>query len=180
VRSTLGPLKANHQWAEQQGYGPGAVGHIYDHQYVEYTYADGTRLFSQNRHIRGCWGSASNFAEGTDGYSNLTGKIFGKNAWEYEGPAINMTDQEHVDLIKAIRKDTPRNEGWYGANSSFTAVLGCMATYSGKLLKWDEAVEKGPSLMPEKLAWDADPPVLPDENGSYEHAVAVPGVYKTY
>jgi predicted dehydrogenase len=170
----------NDTWAEQLGHGAGAVGHIYDHQYVEYTYADGTRLFSQNRHIRGCWGSASHFADGTDGYSNLSGKVFGKHAWEYEGPRINMTDQEHVDLIKAIRTDTPRNEGWYGANSSFTAVLGWMATYSGKIVKWDEAAEKGPSLMPEKLAWDADPPVLPDEHGSYEHAVAVPGIYRPY
>jgi len=168
----------NDAWAKQQGYGPGAVGHIYDHQYVEYTYADGLRLYSQNRHIRGCWGSSSNFAEGTDGYSNLTGKIFGKNAWEYDGPRINMTDQEHVDLVKAIRDDTPHNEGWYGANSSFVAVLGWMATYSGRIVKWDEAVEKGPNLMPEELSWDADPPVLPDENGSYEHAVAMPGVYK--
>jgi predicted dehydrogenase len=170
----------NDGWAEQMGHGAGAVGHIYDHQFVEYTYADGTKLFSQNRHIRGCWGSASQVAEGTDGYSNLTGKIFGKNAWEYDGPGINMTDQEHVDLVKAIRADTPHNEGWYGANSSFTAVLGWMATYSGKIVKWEEAAEKGPSLMPEKLAWDADPPVLPDENGSYEHAVAVPGVYRPY
>jgi myo-inositol 2-dehydrogenase/D-chiro-inositol 1-dehydrogenase len=47
-------------------------------------------------------------------------------------------------------------------------------------VKWDEAVEKGVSLMPENLSWDADPPVLPDENGSYEHAVAVPGVYAAY
>ena len=108
------------------------------------------------------------------------GKITGPNAWEYDGPKINMTDQEHVDLIQAIHNDTPRNEGWYGANSSFTAVLGYMATYSGQIVKWDEAVEKGPSLMPERLAWDADPPVLPDESGSYEHVVAMPGMYKPF
>ena len=65
-------------------------------------------------------------------------------------------------------------------NSSFTAVLGCMATYCGRIVKWDEAVKKVPSLMPERLAWGADPPVLPDETGSYEHAVPVPGVYKAY
>jgi hypothetical protein len=65
-------------------------------------------------------------------------------------------------------------------NSSFAAVPRCTATYSGRIVKWDEAVERGPSLMPERLAWDADPPVLPDENGSYEHAVAMPGVYKAH
>jgi hypothetical protein len=55
-----------------------------------------------------------------------------------------------------------------------------MATYSGRIVKWDEAAEKGPSLLPETLAWDADSPVLPDRTGSYEHAVAMPGVYKAY
>ena len=73
--------------------------------------ADGTSLFSQNRHIRGYWGSPSQFAEGTDGYSNLTGKILGKHVWEYKGPPINMIDQEHIDLIKAIREDRRRHEG---------------------------------------------------------------------
>jgi myo-inositol 2-dehydrogenase/D-chiro-inositol 1-dehydrogenase len=155
-------------------------GQIYDHQFVEFTYADGTRLFSQNRHIPNCWNSSSQYAEGTLGHSDLTGKIYGKNAWKYDGPEVIMEDQEHVDLIKAIREDTPHNEGWYGANSSFLAVLGRMATYSGQVVKWDEAAQKGPSLMPQKLAWDAEPPVLPDENGSYEHAVAVPGIYRPY
>jgi predicted dehydrogenase len=170
----------NDKWAQSLGHSPGSVGHIYDHQFVEYTFADDMKLFSQNRHIRGCWNNSANFADGTEGYSDLTGKIFGKNAWEYDGPKVTMTDQEHVDLIQAIHDDKPRNEGWYGANSSFTAVMGYMATYSGRMVKWDDAVEKGPSLMPERLAWDADPPVLPDETGSYEHAVAVPGIYKPY
>jgi len=33
-------------------------------------------------------------------------------------------------------------------------------------------------LFPKRLAWDAEPPVLPDKNGSYENAVAMPGVYR--
>jgi hypothetical protein len=61
-----------------------------------------------------------------------------------------------------------------------TAVLGRMATYSGKRVFWDDAVARGPSEMPEKFAWDAMPKVLPDKDGSYEYAVAVPGVYKPY
>ena len=59
-----------------------------------------------------------------------------------------------------------------------TAVLGRMATYSGQVVKWDEAVAKGPDEIPEKLAWDAPPRHLPDANGSY--ALAMPGVYKAY
>ena len=51
-----------------------------------------------------------------------------------------------------------------------------MATYSGKKISWEEALESDASLAPATYAWDADPPVLPDEKGRY--AVAVPGVAK--
>ena len=29
---------------------------LFDHYAVEYTFADGTRLFAQGRHMAGCWG----------------------------------------------------------------------------------------------------------------------------
>ncbi len=60
------------------------------------------------------------------------------------------------------------------------AVLGRMATYCGQVVKWDDAVAGGPDEMPEALAWDAEPRILPDEEGSYEHAVAMPGIYRAY
>ena len=44
-----------------------------------------------------------------------------------------------------------------------TAVLGRMATYSGQTVKWDDAVAKGTSEFPEKLAWDAPAPVNKNE-----------------
>ena len=88
----------------------------------------------------------------------------------------NAYEQEHFDLIEAIRNNEPRNEGWYGATSSFTAVLGRMATYSGQRVMWDEAVAKGTTDMPDTLAWDASPKVLPDEHGNYP--IPMPGVYQ--
>ena len=144
------------------------VGQIFDHHAVEFTYANGTKMFSQCRQIPGCSDNVSEAAHGTKGSSGCTARARGSNPY----------DQEHVDLIKAIRDNAKYNEGWYGATSSMTAVLGRMATYSGKVVKWDDAVAKGPSLMPEKFAWDATPPVVPDEKGVYP--MAVPGVYKPY
>lgn len=82
--------------------------------------------------------------------------------------------------MDAVWTGKPYNEGWLGAESSFTAVIARLASYSGKVIKWDEAVEKGPSLFPEEMSWDADPPAMPDENGLYEHAVAMPGVFNPY
>ena len=80
----------------------------------------------------------------------------------------------------AIRKSEKYNEGWYGATSSMTAVLGRMATYSGQLIKWDDAIKSGPEDMiykdHDKLTMASTPPVVPDENGNYP--VPVPGKFK--
>ena len=83
-------------------------------------------------------------------------------------------------LLEAIRKGLPYNEGHYGATSSMTAVLGRMATYSGKIVKWDDAVARGPCEAPglADYNWDTKPPVVPNEKGAYPSAM--PGQYEAY
>ena len=51
-----------------------------------------------------------------------------------------------------------------------------MATYSGKPLTYDQALNSKISLMPEKFAWDALPKSLPDANGRYK--IPMPGETK--
>ena len=150
----------------------GNYGDIFDHHFVEFTYADGTKMFSQCRHIQGTWDQVGEFAHGTKGSRSVASRR------RTELESGNPYDQEHVDLVKAIRKDEPLNEGWFGAVSSMTAVLGRMATYSGQVVKWDDAVAKGPHESPEQIAWDAKPRHLPDADGFYPFAM--PGVYKAY
>jgi myo-inositol 2-dehydrogenase / D-chiro-inositol 1-dehydrogenase len=53
-----------------------------------------------------------------------------------------------------------------------------MATYSGQVVRWDEAAAKGPNELPEKLDLAAAPRALPDAKGNY--AAAVPGVTRPY
>ncbi len=150
----------------------GNYGDIFDHHCVEYTYADGTKMFSQSRHIEGTWDQVNEFAHGTQGNRNV--HVGG-------GPKLesgNPYDQEHIDLVKAIRKGTPLHEGWFGAVSTMTAIFGRMATYSGQIVKWDEAVASGPNEAPEVVAWDAKPRSLPGPDGRYPFPV--PGVTKAY
>lgn len=52
--------------------------------------------------------------------------------------------------------------------ATMSAILGRMASYSGKIITWDEAMASELDLMSETYAWDADPPVLPDSDGRYE------------
>jgi hypothetical protein len=59
-----------------------------------------------------------------------------------------------------------------------TAVFGRMATYSGQIVKWNDAIAKGPSESPERIAWDATPRHVPGPNGRY--LFPMPGIYKAY
>jgi predicted dehydrogenase len=142
------------------------IGQIYDNHFVEFTYKDGTKLYSQCRQQPNTWSAVTQFIHGTKGVK------------EFPGNGSDGYTQEHVDLINAIRKNEKLNDGWHAATSTFTAVLGRMATYSGIEVNWDDAVAKGPDEMPKKFAFDANPPAMPDTNGNYP--VAVPGVYKPY
>jgi hypothetical protein len=76
-------------------------------------------------------------------------------------------------LFDAIRNSKPHNEVEYAALSTMTAILGRMATYSGKVVTWDEAFNSNIALTTDAESWDAAAPVSPDEEGRY--AVAIPG-----
>jgi len=156
-------------------------GEIYDHHAVEYFFADGSTMFSQCRHIRGAWSSVSEHCVGTKGNADVSGHLIratGSDAWRYRGTKnVDPYQQEHDDLFAAIRGNKEYNEAFNGAKSTMTAILGRMATYSGAEISWDDALNSQIDLFPEKLAWDAMPKSLPDENGFYK--VAVPGQTKT-
>ncbi len=174
------PTEANGMGACLQRYlgGHKGTGQIFDMHFVEYTYPDGTKMMSQCRHIPNTFQSVSEAAHGAKGESNCAGWIRGETEWKYDGPRVNSMVQEHKELIAAIRDGAAYHEGWRGAASSMTAILGRMATYSGKVVKWDEAVEKGKSEFPETLAWDAPAPVTKNENGDYP--IPMPGIFTNW
>jgi predicted dehydrogenase len=153
-------------------------GEIFDHHAVEYKYPDGSYMFSQCRHIRNCWNSVSEHVQGTKGRATVSGPHAlsgndGKQTWRFPGGGKNPYQQEHDDLFDAIRNDKPYNEAFYGAHSTLTSVMGRMATYSGKMVTADEALNSQENTMPEVLGWEAAPPTLPDEDGRY--SIPVPG-----
>ncbi len=65
-----------------------------------------------------------------------------------------------------------------GVVATMTAILGRMATYSGQVVEWDQAVESDLDLMPPRLAWDEPPRVLPDAHGRYP--IPTPGVTRAF
>jgi myo-inositol 2-dehydrogenase/D-chiro-inositol 1-dehydrogenase len=152
-------------------------GEIFDHHAVEYEYADGSRMFSQCCQFPGAWSSVSEHCIGTKGTCDVSGHtIRGENAWRRRGPAGESNDGwqlEHYPLLAAIRGDKEHNEAERGALSSLTAIMGRMATYSGKIVEYEAALNSQIDLMPEKFSMDALPKVLPGPDGLYP--VAIPG-----
>ena len=61
-----------------------------------------------------------------------------------------------------------------GAEATMSAILGRMATYSGKKIVWDEAMAFDHKLVPELHSFNANAPVQPDKEGNYP--IPVPGV----
>ncbi len=151
-------------------------GEIFDHFAVQYDFEDGTNMFSECRHIRNVWNSVSEHAHGSKGTANISGSsiISGNDKWRYKGQKNNPYQTEHDDMFAAIRAGQPYNEGERGAYSTLTAIMGRMATYSGKPVTWDKALNSQVSIMPEEYSWTAKLKNMPNENGEYQ--IPVPGV----
>lgn len=165
------PVEANGMGASlTRGYnGKNVQGQLFDAHAVEFIYENGTRMISQCRHQPGTWSSVS---EGIHTTTNLKG--FGQTGTAPKLQHSNPYVQEHYDLQQAIVGDKPYHEGWIGANSSMTSVMGRYATYTGKLIKWDDLIKLPDDTFPTQLAWDANPPVMPDSNGFYP--IPTPGL----
>lgn len=171
------PVKANGMGGREVRTGKDH-GQIYDHHAVEYTYADGSTMMSQCRHQPGTWSQVAEYAHGATGFCHPnSGKFYdgtGKVTDRVRTKGKRDYVQEHIDLQNSIKQGAPLAEGENGAVATMTAILGRMATYSGKVVEWDEALQSGLDLSPTRYAFDATPPVVPDLNGRYP--VAVPGV----
>ena len=47
--------------------GDRTLSQIYDHTFVEYTFEDGTKMYSQGRHLKGGWSHVAEYAHGSKG-----------------------------------------------------------------------------------------------------------------
>lgn len=142
---------------------------IYDHHAVNFTYPNGVQIASQCRQFPGGDNRVNEFFQGTKATVKI-GEITdydGKVLWKFQGKSDNPYQVEHDELHDAIRNDKPLNNTYYGTSASFAAVLGRLATYSGKEQDYEKALALDYRLMPENPTWDSQPPVLPDADGKY-------------
>ena len=117
-------------------------GHIFDHHAVQYQYESGAWNFSESRQIDGCLNDVSEHVYGTLGEAHMGSgwRITGENDWTWSGANNDPYQTEHDDFFASVRAGKPLNEGRMVAESTLTAIMGRMATYSGKEITWDQAL----------------------------------------
>ena len=158
-------------------------GEIFDHHYVEFNYNSGAVISSQCRHQKGCDSRIDEVFQGTKGSVELGKGVItdlrGKELYRYPsvlGQEANPYQVEHDEFFKSIRSNDIISDAENGAKSTLSAIMGRMATYTGKTVTWDEVLNSDHQIMPESVDWDTTPPSLPDENGFY--SIPKPGVTK--
>jgi len=167
-------------------------GEIFDHHFVEFTYASGAVISSQCRHIPGTMSRVDEVFQGTKGnietskgqITDLEGILqykYSKNEANYDTASnINQDPNpyqvEHDKLFASIRSGGVISDAENGAKSTLSAILGRMVTYTGKKITFDQALNSKLHLMPSDVTWDSVPPSLPDANGNYP--IPTPGKTK--
>jgi predicted dehydrogenase len=151
-------------------------GNIYDHHAVVYEWANGVRVFAFTRQMAGerIKNETEDIILGTKGQARVIKNEItaGGETWKFRGEKPSMYDVEHVELFASIKAGKPINNGVYMSYSTMLAILGRMATYTGELIKWEDAINSQVSLTPKSYDWG--PVELPPE----ALEVAMPGKTK--
>lgn len=154
-------------------------GDQFDQFSVVYEYGNGKKAHCATRQINGCDNGRKQIIMGTRGYADADGTLYNLNdevIWEYPYPSESDEDQtwivnsplvqEHVELITAIRTGNYINDSDEQIKSTRIAIMGRMATYTGREVTWDEVLNSDLRLGPERLAFGRvegipeEPPVV--------------------
>ena len=166
----------------------------FDSYSVEYTFADGTKLFLGGRTMDGCHREFASYAQGsknsavisTWAHSPAKCRIYkGQNMEKDQEPIWKFPDKEPSPyqlewdhLLEAIRKDKPYNEVKRGVEASLVTSMGRMAAHTGQIITYDQILNCEHEFAPEinKLQLGAEPPLKLQPNGKYP--VPQPGIVR--
>jgi predicted dehydrogenase len=157
----------------------------FDSYSVEYTFADGTKLFLEGRCMEGCQQEFASYAHGTKAAAIISAKshspancaIFKDQnitlnrdaVWTCMKDEPNPYQLEWDHLITAIRQDQPYNEIQRGAEASLVTAMGRMAAHTGRTVTYEEALNHEHELGAgvDQLAMDSPAPLQPGPDGKY-------------
>jgi predicted dehydrogenase len=185
---------AKNAWpVEAQGMGGRCypeAGNLLDHYTVEFTFGDGAKLFAFSRHMNHCWNTYSDYLHGSRGSAVLmtdlsqpkpriyrTQRMLPENLeWEFGRDDPNPYHAEWQVLLDAVRHGKTHNEARRAGEANVAALMGRMATHTGQLITWDQALNSNYRYVADidQMTFDTAPPIRADAGGFY--AAPVPGV----
>ena len=155
----------------------------FDHYSVEYTFADGAKLFAFSRHMPNCWSTYSDYAHGSQGsavimtsLSQPQPKIYKSQnmtpenlIWESPERDPNPYVVEWQVLFDAIRQDKKHNEAHRAAMANFAGLMGRAATHTGKMVTWDEVTHSDFQWVDDidNLTFETEAPIHEGPDGIY-------------
>jgi predicted dehydrogenase len=159
------------------------AGNQFDHYTVEYTFADGAKLFAFSRHMKNCWGTYTDIAHGSKGSAVLMTalgqpkpKIYKSQnmvpenlVWEMGEPEANPYVVEWQVLLDAIRQDKKHNEAHRAAQANFAGIMGRAATHTGKMITWDDVVNSDFQWVADidNMTFETEAPIHDGPDGIY-------------
>lgn len=161
-----------------------SVDQNFDTYSVEYTFADGTKLYLEGRCIDGCQNAFASYGHGTKGLIVISenghaparsriyrGHLKDQNAiaWSYPGREPNPYQLEWRELLEAVRGNKPYNEVQRGAEASLVTVMGRMAAHTGQTITYDQALKHPQELAPglDKMTDSSPAPLQAGADGRY-------------
>jgi predicted dehydrogenase len=159
------------------------AGNQFDHYTVEYTFGDGTKLFAFSRHMAGCWSTYADYAHGTKGSAVIMDSLADPKPriyrqqnmtpenliWEYGKTDPNPYHAEWQLLLDAIRNDQPHNEARRAGQAEVAALMGRMATHTGKYVTWDQTLNSNFQFVQDidRMTFDTPAPIHEGPDGIY-------------
>ncbi len=158
----------------------------FDHYAVEYTFADGARMYLDGRCMGGCNDMYYSFAQGSKGMAIVSkANDCGLPSSTYKTQTPKSTDRiwqskvapdeqdpylnEWNDLVDAIRNDKPYNEAKSGVEASLVSSMGRMAAHTGQLVTFDDMLNSKHEFAPDVDKWtmNSPAPLVADASGKY-------------
>jgi hypothetical protein len=164
----------------------------FDSYSIEYTFADGAKLYMDGRCVTGCNDIYYTCAHGSKGLAVVTAtgddgpctihsgqdQRRDNTVWTSKvGPdETNSYQNEWNDLVDAIRHDKPYNEVPRGVQASVVSSMGRMAAHTGREISYDEMLNHRDEYAPgvDRLTMDSPPPLRSAPDGTYP--IPMPGI----
>lgn len=163
----------------------------FDSYSVEYTFADGAKMFMNGRTMAGCHDEFASYAHGSKGMAIISttshspakcriykGQKVDKDdlVWAYPQPEPNPYQLEWEHLIDAIRNDKPHNEVKRGVEASVVTSMGRMAAHTGQVVTFDDMLNCPHEFAPGLDEWTMSSPAPIQAGPDGKYAVPLPGI----